>query len=154
MQEVKISVVSRFRNTTEIQAWLLFVWLPTSRRETNVQKERKKRRMRRGNEGFDREIWTSQRRKLNLLRVQRTSLSSGHSYRASTPRRLYRRPLCGLLLAALVFINGVTCFRSRFYVGEILSTKNAIRAQTALLNVKKRLPHRRDETLTMRVIKV
>lgn len=29
--------------------------------------------------------------------------------RASSPRRLYRRPLCGLLLSALVFINGMTC---------------------------------------------
>jgi len=77
-----------------------------------------------GNERLDGEIWTSQRRKFNLLR--RTSSSLGHSYRASTLRRLYRRPLCGLLLRApLVFINGVTCFRSRFYVDEIFS-KNAI----------------------------
>lgn len=39
-------------------------------------------------------------------------------------------------LQRLVFINGVTCFRSRFYVEETLSTKNAIQAQTALLHVE------------------
>lgn len=40
---------------------------------------------------------------LDVLRCRRQGC------RASTSRRLYRRPLCGLLLLALVFINGMTC---------------------------------------------
>lgn len=133
-QEAEISVLSRSclqkydDNGTRLAPARLIAKKEAAERRTGWKKGRREGCD--GNEGLDGEIWTSQRRKFNLLHVQRTSSSSGHGYRVPTSRRLYRRLLCDFLL---VFINDVTCFRSRFYVDEVLSQKNTIQMQIALL---------------------
>lgn len=98
-----------FRNTMMVQVWFLFIWLSKRkplRGERAGSKEGRKNapRMKSSTGKFglvnEENLICSA---LDVLRRRRQGC------RASTPRRLYRRPLCGLLLSALVFINGMTC---------------------------------------------
>lgn len=155
--EVAISVVVAARGlfqeyTTTILRSCSFDCQKRNRREMNEGGRKEGRKMGGGrakNEGLDGEIRTSQRRKFNLFCARRlvvVVVSDG--YRASTPRRrLYRRPLCGLLLllSVLVFINGpdVLPIAGFFRWQNALNEKNASADRHCYTHVAKRSTRRK-----------